>query len=175
MHHHGRGVYSGTFSGTLNPALQDRSGRPKRDISTIVHILNDLLGAAPQYRRQALGRLASSGVSRLAEAPVQGKSEEEYSRLRKENSATRGKMEQLQLRLEERRARRRARREARAPYTWSANGKAAALQTGVDMNGIGASSRGDPEGDMEALESTGLNESNAAGEYLQLNPETVVV
>ena len=22
MHHHGRGVYSGTFSGTLNPALQ---------------------------------------------------------------------------------------------------------------------------------------------------------
>ena len=22
MHHHGKGVYSGTFSGTLNPALQ---------------------------------------------------------------------------------------------------------------------------------------------------------
>lgn len=36
--------------GTLNPALQDRFGRPKRDISTIIHILNDLLCATPQYR-----------------------------------------------------------------------------------------------------------------------------
>merc|ERR1719361_1187112 len=48
MHHHGKGVYSGTFSGTLNPALQDKNGQPKRDISTIVHILNDLLCA--QYK-----------------------------------------------------------------------------------------------------------------------------
>ncbi|CAH2236182.1 midnolin homolog [Pararge aegeria] len=47
MKHHGKGIYSGTFSGTLNPALQDRFGRPKRDISTIIHILNDLLCAAP--------------------------------------------------------------------------------------------------------------------------------
>lgn len=46
---------SSTFhiSGTLNPALQDRFGRPKRDISTIIHILNDLLCATPQYRRHA--------------------------------------------------------------------------------------------------------------------------
>ncbi|XP_059618531.1 midnolin homolog [Phlebotomus argentipes] len=51
MKHHGKGIYSGTFSGTLNPALQDRYGRPKRDISTIIHILNDLLSATPQYRR----------------------------------------------------------------------------------------------------------------------------
>lgn len=36
--------------GTLNPALQDKFGRPKRDISTIIHILNDLLCATPQYR-----------------------------------------------------------------------------------------------------------------------------
>jgi hypothetical protein len=48
MHHHGKGVYSGTFSGTLNPALQDGNGQPKRDITTIVHILNDLLCA--QYK-----------------------------------------------------------------------------------------------------------------------------
>jgi hypothetical protein len=48
MHHHGKGVYSGTFSGTLNPALQDSNGQPKRDITTIVHILNDLLCA--QYK-----------------------------------------------------------------------------------------------------------------------------
>lgn len=51
MKHHGKGIYSGTFSGTLNPALQDNNGRPKRDISTIIHILNDLLSATPQCAR----------------------------------------------------------------------------------------------------------------------------
>ncbi|TDG39017.1 hypothetical protein AWZ03_014561, partial [Drosophila navojoa] len=53
MKNHGKGIYSGTFSGTLNPALQDRFGRPKRDISTVIHILNDLLSATPQYGRGA--------------------------------------------------------------------------------------------------------------------------
>ncbi|EDW08062.2 uncharacterized protein Dmoj_GI14292 [Drosophila mojavensis] len=53
MKNHGKGIYSGTFSGTLNPALQDRFGRPKRDISTVIHILNDLLSATPQYSRGA--------------------------------------------------------------------------------------------------------------------------
>ncbi|XP_031639806.1 midnolin homolog [Contarinia nasturtii] len=53
MRNHGRGIYSGTFSGTLNPALQDRYGRPKRDISTAIHILNDLLSATPHYSRGA--------------------------------------------------------------------------------------------------------------------------
>lgn len=48
MKHHGKGIYSGTFSGTLNPSLQDNHGRPRRDISTIIHILNDLLSASPQ-------------------------------------------------------------------------------------------------------------------------------
>ncbi|XP_075970909.1 ubiquitin-like domain-containing protein stuxnet [Anticarsia gemmatalis] len=57
MKHHGKGIYSGTFSGTLNPALQDRYGRPKRDISTIIHILNDLLCAAPPI---ALGQKDTS-------------------------------------------------------------------------------------------------------------------
>ncbi|CAG4941222.1 unnamed protein product [Parnassius apollo] len=52
MKHHGKGIYSGTFSGTLNPALQDRYGRPKRDISTIIHILNDLLCASPPILTQ---------------------------------------------------------------------------------------------------------------------------
>ena len=36
------------FAGTLNPALQDRFGRPKKDVSTIIHILNDLLCAEPR-------------------------------------------------------------------------------------------------------------------------------
>lgn len=51
------------FSGTLNPALQDRFGRPKRDISTIIHILNDLLCATPQYRAS---RSSSSSFSSCA-------------------------------------------------------------------------------------------------------------
>ncbi|KAK7079524.1 hypothetical protein SK128_009117 [Halocaridina rubra] len=63
MHHHGKGVYSGTFSGTLNPALQDRQGRPKRDISTIIHILNDLLCATPQYRRHSSTTISVSTSS----------------------------------------------------------------------------------------------------------------
>lgn len=44
-------VYSGTFSGALNPALQDPKGRPRRDVATIVHILNDLLCSVPELRR----------------------------------------------------------------------------------------------------------------------------
>ncbi|KPP67139.1 hypothetical protein Z043_114304 [Scleropages formosus] len=60
---HAPGVFSGTFSGTLHPSCQDSSGRPRRDISTVLQILNDLLsatrhcqGAPPplsQLRRQA--------------------------------------------------------------------------------------------------------------------------
>ena len=42
--------------GTLNPALQDRNGKPKKSVSTIIHILNDLLGASPQYRAQMVQR-----------------------------------------------------------------------------------------------------------------------
>ena len=41
------------FLGTLNPALQDRNGQPKRDITTIIHILNDLLCA--QYKNYSPG------------------------------------------------------------------------------------------------------------------------
>ena len=42
-------IFSFCFAGTLNPALQDQAGKPKRSINTIVHILNDLLGATPEY------------------------------------------------------------------------------------------------------------------------------
>ncbi|XP_046400611.1 midnolin isoform X2 [Ischnura elegans] len=138
MHHHGKGVYSGTFSGTLNPALQDKFGRPKRDISTIIHILNDLLCATPQYRRHARQghtiTIETPGPSPSAQSHSSGNTtssasgsssrpemmddEEESVELSRENQATRGKMEQLRLIMEERRARRRARREARAaPYS----------------------------------------------------------
>ena len=61
MHHHGKGVYSGTFSGTLKLSLQDRSGQPKRDITTIIHILNDLLCA--QYKNYSTSASAASSSS----------------------------------------------------------------------------------------------------------------
>ncbi|KAI5644036.1 ubiquitin family domain-containing protein [Phthorimaea operculella] len=69
MKHHGKGIYSGTFSGTLNPALQDRYGRPKRDISTIIHILNDLLCASPPItlaQKESSTRKHSCGTSTYA-------------------------------------------------------------------------------------------------------------
>ncbi|KAK2579563.1 hypothetical protein KPH14_010860 [Odynerus spinipes] len=134
MHHHGKGVYSGTFSGTINPALQDRHGRPKRDISTIIHILNDLLCATPaattgHYRhhhrhsnsRQQCPSGSSNGVPTSGngatvgvgcrDSNTPGHSLEELS---KENEATKGKMRRLRLVMEQRRSKRKARREARA-------------------------------------------------------------
>uniref|UniRef100_A0A8C4Q8E3 Midnolin n=1 Tax=Eptatretus burgeri TaxID=7764 RepID=A0A8C4Q8E3_EPTBU len=42
---HAPGVFSGTFSGMLHPTCQDGAGRPRRDVATILHILNDLLAA----------------------------------------------------------------------------------------------------------------------------------
>jgi hypothetical protein len=47
------------FSGTLNPALQDRNGQPKRDITTIIHILNDLLCA--QYKNYSATATPTAG------------------------------------------------------------------------------------------------------------------
>ncbi|XP_054275637.1 midnolin homolog [Macrosteles quadrilineatus] len=148
MHHHGKGVYSGTFSGTLNPALQDRYGRPKRDISTIIHILNDLLCATPQYRnsRQASGvstaplstqtcatqtqsELLTPSTSTEVSTSSSGPSDSV------ENQATRDKMERLRLIMEEKRERRRAARtrpyphdltptRKHAPAQWSAKSEA---------------------------------------------------
>ncbi|KPJ18352.1 Midnolin-A [Papilio machaon] len=71
MKHHGKGIYSGTFSGTLNPALQDRYGRPKRDISTIIHILNDLLCASPPI--STLAQKESKHICSLGVAEESGK------------------------------------------------------------------------------------------------------
>ncbi|KAK1790823.1 hypothetical protein P4O66_014677, partial [Electrophorus voltai] len=47
---HAPGVFSGTFSGTLHPNCQDSDGRPRRDVSTILQILNDLLSATRHYQ-----------------------------------------------------------------------------------------------------------------------------
>ncbi|XP_076847394.1 midnolin [Brachyhypopomus gauderio] len=47
---HAPGIFSGTFSGTLHPNCQDSDGRPRRDVSTILQILNDLLSATRHYQ-----------------------------------------------------------------------------------------------------------------------------
>ncbi|KAJ1522275.1 hypothetical protein ONE63_002577 [Megalurothrips usitatus] len=132
MHNHGKGVYSGTFSGTLNPALQDRFGRPKRDISTVIHILNDLLCATPQYRRTYQGLQQSNFVLEPNSSSTSSSSSSSSVTLKllpaplsddAVNQATRGKVERLRLVMEERRERRRLRREARhSPYGGSQPG-----------------------------------------------------
>ncbi|GFG33862.1 hypothetical protein Cfor_11056 [Coptotermes formosanus] len=190
MHHHGKGVYSGTFSGTLNPALQDRFGRPKRDISTIIHILNDLLCATPQYRRHARqghtitleasssspAKSGSSGGSNLVSVDSRTGHNvdfmEESLTLSQENQATRGKMEQLRLIMQERRARRRARREARlAPYTltqWSAKSESLSTQ----QNPAGGTGSLGTHGD-EPMDTAG---SGTAEQHVcELNPPEPVV
>jgi len=119
MHHHGKGVYSGTFSGTLNPALQDANGQPKRDITTIVHILNDLLCA--QFKSFA----RESRSSRHREARGSQGAEKQGSNFESQDASarkvaesqlelTRSKVEELRKLIAERKARRVLRREAAA-------------------------------------------------------------
>lgn len=118
MYHHGRGVYSGTFSGTLSPALQDSNGRPRRDIGTIIHILNDLLGASSGCCQCMNGHNQPTHTWSVSCAKTSSVNKIEVDCQREdENKVTRGKVEQLQLMLEERRQRRKARREIKcAPY-----------------------------------------------------------
>lgn len=109
-------VYSGTFSGALNPALQDPKGRPRRDVATIVHILNDLLCSVPEFRRVS----SSSSNSRKGSEEVVPVAVEEdecatsSSCSEDQNLRTRGKLEQLRLVMGERRERRRQRKQK--PY-----------------------------------------------------------
>ncbi|KAI4461610.1 Ubiquitin family [Popillia japonica] len=103
-------VYSGTFSGALNPALQDPKGRPRRDVATIVHILNDLLCSAPELRR--VNRRSAEESNPLPEQegePTVSTCSED------QNLRTRGKLEQLRLVMGERRERRRQRKQK--PYS----------------------------------------------------------
>ncbi|XP_006898001.1 PREDICTED: midnolin [Elephantulus edwardii] len=144
---HAPGVFSGTFSGTLHPNCQDSSGRPRRDIGTILQILNDLLSATRHYQGMppSLTQLRchaqctpaaqatdlapkSTSCEKLpAVSPtslLQGQSQIRMckppsDRLRQtENRATRCKVERLQLLLQQNRLRRKARRDARGPYHW---------------------------------------------------------
>uniref|UniRef100_A0A803VUQ5 Midnolin n=1 Tax=Ficedula albicollis TaxID=59894 RepID=A0A803VUQ5_FICAL len=156
---HAPGVFSGTFSGTLHPNCQDSSGRPRRDIGTILQILNDLLSATRHYQGmpQSLTQLrcqtqdipaaglpggwrvppptALHGVTppRLFPFPLAG------DRLRQtENRATRCKVERLQLLLQQKRLRRKARRDARAPYHWVPNRKAGRTNSNSSVSSEGS-------------------------------------
>ncbi|XP_061046883.1 midnolin isoform X4 [Eubalaena glacialis] len=141
---HAPGVFSGTFSGTLHPNCQDSSGRPRRDIGTILQILNDLLSATRHYQgmppsltqlrchTQCAPDLAPKTTSceKLAAAAPASLSQARLckppgDRLRQtENRATRCKVERLQLLLQQKRLRRKARRDARGPYHWPPSRKA---------------------------------------------------
>ncbi|XP_062040900.1 midnolin isoform X2 [Lepus europaeus] len=144
---HAPGVFSGTFSGTLHPNCQDSSGRPRRDIGTILQILNDLLSATRQYQGMppSLSQLrchaqcaptspspdlAPKTTSVPPASLLQGQSQIRMckppgDRLRQtENRATRCKVERLQVLLQQRRMRRKARRDARGPYHWPPSRKA---------------------------------------------------
>jgi len=124
MHHHGKGVYSGTFSGTLNPALQDANGLPKRDITTIVHILNDLLCAQfKAYSSSSSSR--SSKHHRESTRVSQGASDKPSAAFERPDATTqqatedqlevtRHKVEALRKVMEEKKARRTERRQAAA-------------------------------------------------------------
>ncbi|XP_021377242.1 midnolin-A-like isoform X2 [Mizuhopecten yessoensis] len=118
MHHLGGGVYSGKFSGTLDPTLQDQGGRPRRDISTIIHILNDLLGASPQYRQGLTAQHPQTSSSHLHSQCKGNHRQDLRSNEKPDDSKLREKVQQLKRMMEERKFRRRERRDVRAPYQW---------------------------------------------------------
>lgn len=130
-------VYSGTFSGALSPTLQDSRGRPRRDVATIVHILNDLLSSVPELRR--VQNKESNEVSNQSSQEFQNGEFTETCMASEpscsstpccssapccptlplpkpdQNSVTRNKLDQLRLVMGERRERRRQRKAK--PYT----------------------------------------------------------
>ncbi|XP_016395750.1 midnolin-like isoform X2 [Sinocyclocheilus rhinocerous] len=127
---HAPGVFSGTFSGTLHPNCQDSSGRPRRDVSTILQILNDLLSATRhcQGSPPTLTHLHCPPASPCSPPPSPTSDQRQpHAHLRRpsgerlrqtENKAMRCKLEQLRLLLQQRRLRRKARRDSRGPYRW---------------------------------------------------------
>ncbi|XP_075681494.1 midnolin [Rhinoderma darwinii] len=139
---HAPGVFSGTFSGTLHPHCQDTTGRPRRDIGTILQILNDLLSATRHYQgmppslttlrchTQCASQTRNAKATSPQNSGLQKTSKPTgHSQVRQckptgdrirqtENRATRCKVERLQLLMHQKRLRRKARRDSRAPYQW---------------------------------------------------------
>lgn len=169
---HAPGVFSGTFSGTLHPNCQDSSGRPRRDIGTILQILNDLLSATRHYQGmpQSLAQLrCQTQCSPSPELTTKATSCEKLTaplhsvvqsqirmckptgdRLRQtENRATRCKVERLQLLLQQKRLRRKARRDARGPYHWLSGRKAGRAASSSSSGSGGGSDAGGLDLDFE--------------------------
>uniref|UniRef100_A0A3Q2X999 Midnolin n=1 Tax=Hippocampus comes TaxID=109280 RepID=A0A3Q2X999_HIPCM len=151
---HAPGVFSGTFSGTLHPNCQDSNGRPRRDIGTILQILNDLLSATRHYqgmppsltqlRYQTQCGTPSSSPPPTLHPLVQCQSQIRMckppgDRVRQtENRATRCKVERLQLLMQQKRLSRKARRDQRGPYHWLPNRKAGRSNSNSSMSSEGS-------------------------------------
>ncbi|ESO92614.1 hypothetical protein LOTGIDRAFT_233061 [Lottia gigantea] len=118
MNHLGKGVFSGTFSGTLDPTLQDQNGKPKKDVNTIVHILNDLLGVNAyqlvhpyvQIRAPGARKPEYKSTTPNNESPVVNANDDE---------SLKEKVQHLQQMMHERKLKRKARREMKGPYQWN--------------------------------------------------------
>lgn len=130
MKHLGRGVYTGTFQGTLGPSLQDRNGQPRRSVNTILHILNDLLVAAPHSPSPSQGQTSATmqppcqcrATSQPLTPPASptsknGSVTEVCLKDEPENNLLRDKMHRVQMMLAQRKEQRRTRKEISAPYT----------------------------------------------------------
>uniref|UniRef100_A0A8C2W984 Midnolin n=1 Tax=Cyclopterus lumpus TaxID=8103 RepID=A0A8C2W984_CYCLU len=147
---HAPGVFSGTFFS---------SGRPRRDIGTILQILNDLLSATRHYqgmppsltqlRYQTQCGSPASPSPPIVPPPtlhplVQCQSQIRMckppgDRVRQtENRATRCKVERLQVLMQQKRLRRKARRDQRAPYQWLPNRKAGRSNSNSSMSSEGS-------------------------------------
>uniref|UniRef100_A0A3B5LJH7 Midnolin n=1 Tax=Xiphophorus couchianus TaxID=32473 RepID=A0A3B5LJH7_9TELE len=151
---HAPGVFSGTFSGTLHPNCQDSNGRPRRDIGTILQILNDLLSATRHYQgmppsltqlryQTQCGSPTSPSPSPPPSPPVCQSQirmcKPPGDRIRQtENRATRCKVERLQLLMQQKRLRRKARRDQRGPYQWLPNRKAGRSNSNSSMSSEGS-------------------------------------
>ncbi|CAG0914832.1 unnamed protein product [Notodromas monacha] len=131
LRHHGFGVYSGTFAGTLNPSLQDTQGKPWPGIATIIHILNDLLCANPQlssfcdHSKRKSGdhedRAAPTPAKRVKLDPSVSKESTEGrfpgpEQMAIENAITRSKVEALRQSLSARKSRKALRKGGLFPH-----------------------------------------------------------
>ncbi|XP_052257503.1 midnolin-like isoform X1 [Dreissena polymorpha] len=117
INHLGQGVYSGTFSGTLDPSIHESAGRPKRDINTILQILNDLLVASPQFRDTSRTCSLQKPYSSTQETHCLGNYENSSIGVAT-NENLQGKVQTLKKLMQERKLRRQEKRGLRSPYQW---------------------------------------------------------
>ncbi|KAK3577577.1 hypothetical protein CHS0354_026542 [Potamilus streckersoni] len=117
----GKGVYSGTFSGTLDSSSQDFFGRPRRDVGIIMQILNDLLGAAPHYRLLQQCKNKTQIKTQVMAQKSTDFPPSSSPPVPTEDSSLREKIQRLQMQLEERKLRRKTKRNMRSPYSWPIN------------------------------------------------------